>query len=137
MEPRVMQRSESGAAAIVAKWEARRADPIGARALVPLSAVVDEVLSDLREIQRAEDDVLSVKAASLLGGYSEDHIRREIAAGHIANAGRKNKPALRRGDVPRKPGHCAPLPTETAVPQLGLRRRIALDASPTPPPRSA
>ena len=118
---------------LVAKWEARRLDAARLGALAPIATVAADVLDDLRQLAAADNDVLSVKEAALLGGYSSDHLRRELAQGRIPNAGRKSKPAIRRADVPRKPGH--PLPPSTVGDQLDARRRIVRDA--TTPPRSA
>ena len=117
-------------------WEQRRTDGERLGALVPLALVATEVLSSLRELQTADDDVLSIGEAALLSGYSPDHLRKEIAAERIPNAGRKGKPAIRRADVPRKPGHTVTLPSGTNGDQLSARRRIVRDAI-TPPPRSA
>lgn len=121
---------------ILAKWEARRLDGAQLGALAPLATIAADVLKDLRELELGASDVLSVKEAALLSGYSEDHLRREIARGQIANAGKKGKPAIRRADVPRKPGHPAPLPRPAASARIDARRQIVLGAMHTPP-RSA
>lgn len=115
-----------------ARWEQRRADGEQLGAMVRLDTIAANVLRDLRELELAGEDVLTVRESAALGGYSEDHLRREIAAGHIANAGRRGKPALLRRDVPRKPGHIATLPATTGDGQLSPRRRIVREASLTP-----
>ena len=45
----------------------------------------------LRRVQAAEES-----------GYTPDHISRLIAEKRIKNVGRKGKPLVRRGDLPRK-----------------------------------
>jgi hypothetical protein len=120
---------------LVMQLEAWRDEGRRLGAVVPLETIATEVLGALRELELADADLLTIQAAAELGGYSEDHLRREIAAGRIPNAGRKHKPAIRRADVPRKPGHTA-LPNGPGDGQLSPRRRIVLEAT-TTPPRSA
>jgi hypothetical protein len=118
-----------------AKWTARLADARQLHALVPLEHVAAEVLADLQQLEQVDNDVLAIQEAARLSGYSEDTLRRMIAHGKIPQAGRRNKPAIRRADLPRKPGHAAALPSETQGDQLSPRRRIVLDATTTPPGR--
>ena len=57
--------------------------------------------------QRAEsagDELLDLEAAARESGYSRQRIRKLIASGELPNAGRKGAPAVRRRDLPRKPG---------------------------------
>lgn len=101
-------------------------------ALVSIARVSEDVLANLRELELGASDVLSLREAALLSGYSADHLRREISRGYIANAGRKGNPAIRRGDVPRKPGHSAPLPATIAGARRDARRRIVRGAIHSP-----
>jgi hypothetical protein len=86
------------------------------------------------EVEMRSADVVTLREASLIGGYTVDHLQRVVAAGTIENVGKKGAPRLRRSDVPRKPGYV--LPTESGADQLSARRRIVRDAL-THPQRSA
>ena len=46
--------------------------------------------------------VLTIKQAAVESGYCEEALRRAIRNGRISNAGRKNAPRIRRGDLPKK-----------------------------------
>jgi len=48
-------------------------------------------------------ETLTLAAAAKVSGYSPDSIRKQIAAGDLPNAGRKNAPRVRRGDLKAKP----------------------------------
>ena len=82
------------------------------------------------------DDVVTLTEAHLIGGYSIDHLQRLVASGEIPNVGRKNRPRIRRSDVPIKPGHRSPhspdLPT-TPEDVFSRRRRIVASVSTTGP----
>lgn len=119
----------------LAKWRAVLDAGERYGAMVHISKIVPEFLTDIQALAAAGTDVLSITEAALLSGYSQDHLRKEIAKGTIPNAGRKGKPALRRADVPQKPGHTPPLPNASTATDSS-RRRIALEANHTPP-RSA
>ena len=113
-------------AELQSRWEARRTEHARLGTLVPFAAVCAEVLSDLREL--AVEDTVTLREASLLGGYSVDHLQRLVAQSVITNVGRKGAPRLRRQDVPIKPGRSGTLPTPAASDQLSARRRIVADA---------
>jgi len=48
-------------------------------------------------------ETLTLDEAAKVSGYSPDYIRKQIAAGELSNAGRKNAPRVRRGDLKAKP----------------------------------
>ena len=52
--------------------------------------------------ERAQEELTRDEAAKE-SGYTPDHISRLIAEKRIKNVGRKGKPLVRRGDLPRKP----------------------------------
>ena len=56
-------------------------------------------------LARADEEALTLQEAAALGGYSVDHVGRQIRSGHIKNAGRHGAPRIRRRDVPIKAGH--------------------------------
>lgn len=58
----------------------------------------------LRAIEQEEDQLLNLQEAAAVSGYDADHLGRLVREGAIPNAGRKFAPAIRRGDLPVKPG---------------------------------
>lgn len=115
-------------AELKAKWTARVSEGRLLNALVPLERVAAEVLADLMRVDEVENDVLSIREAAGASGYAEDTLRRMVAYGQVPNSGRKNKPAIRRSDLPRKPGHALALSLRSEDDQFSGRRRIVLDA---------
>src|SRR5512134_2542989 len=59
------------------------------------------------ELERALEafgaETLTLADAAKVSGYSPDYIRKQIAAGAIPNAGRRNAPRVRRADLTAKP----------------------------------
>ena len=85
-------------------WSARHAEWLRFTALVDGAKVVAAFLNDLDSVTVSEsEEALSLAQAARVSGYSKDHLARLIRSGCIANAGAKNKPRIRRKDVPRKP----------------------------------
>lgn len=112
---------------IVARWEQRRTEHTRLGTLVPFATICAEVLSDLCGL--VAKDTMTLKEASLQGGYSVDHLQRLVARGQIANMGVKGRPRIRRLDVPIKPGYgSVSLPPASRSDQLSARRRIVADA---------
>lgn len=108
---------------LLARWEARRADPIVARGLVTLGEIADELIIELRALRTEENDArLTLKEAAATSGYSVDWLQKQVATGAIPNAGRKGKPAIRHSDLPRKPGRA--LRADANPDQFSPRRRI-------------
>ena len=73
-----------------------------AEAPATLEACADELEEYVREIANQK---LSLEEASEESGYSHDHLSRLIRDGTVPNAGEPGSPRIRRGDLPRKPGH--------------------------------
>lgn len=55
-------------------------------------------------IREGKDELLTLQEAATESRYSERRLRELLAAGEIRQAGRKGRPRIRRGDLPRKPG---------------------------------
>jgi len=67
------------------------------------ATVLRECAKDLEHVMKsAADRSLSLTEASHLSGYSTDHLGRLVREGRIPNVGRKGKPLLREGDLPRR-----------------------------------
>jgi len=110
-------------AELVAKWESRHEEWRRLGVQVNGALLADEVLADLHELSRANAlDPVSLGEASLISGYSIDHLQRLVAAGKLENIGKKGRPRIRRGDLPVKPGHR--LPSSDGEGSFNSRRRI-------------
>lgn len=86
------------------RWRDRAAEleryaPAAAEAFKAAAQELEDALHD------QEMEVLTLEAAHELGGYSAEHLAREIREGRIPNAGRKGAPRILRKDVPVKAGH--------------------------------
>ncbi|MFL5580924.1 MAG: hypothetical protein ACJ8AO_11160, partial [Gemmatimonadaceae bacterium] len=64
---------------------------------------LDDAAGEL-EAAIGEDDAreLTLAEAAAESGYSAEHLRKLVATGQLANAGRHHAPRIRRGDLPRK-----------------------------------
>lgn len=64
-----------------------------------------EVCSEELEaaLRRGDEETLDLQEAAKESGYSSDHLGRLVRDGKIPNAGRRNAPKIRRGDLPRRP----------------------------------
>jgi hypothetical protein len=83
------------------RWRARaeqleRFAPAAAVAFRDCAAELDA------QLRATSEAVLTIEEAALVSGFSKDHIRHQLAAGAIANVGRKGRPRVRAGDLPRK-----------------------------------
>lgn len=87
-------------------WRARadEVEPYSPPAATAIRTCADE----LERQQKMDDsDTVSPTEAALWSGYDVDSIGRMIREGKLTNHGNKNRPKVRRSDLPRKPGHRA------------------------------
>jgi hypothetical protein len=85
-------------------WSARQAEWLQFTAQVDGAKVVAAFLADFDSVTGSErEEALSLAEAARISGYSREHLARLIRAGSIVNAGEKNRPRIRRKDVPHKP----------------------------------
>jgi hypothetical protein len=87
-----------------------------------------DAAAELEAALRAEaDELLSLSEAAELSGYSVDHLRHLVADGAIPQAGRRGKPKVRRGDLPKRAGKCASSTYDPAADAMSLvgRRKPA------------
>lgn len=88
-------------AAVLRRRGARRAAALMER----LAAELEE---DVRNADTATEDdapeLVEMRAAVALSGYTRGHLRRMLVAGTLTNYGTEARPLLRASDLPRKPG---------------------------------
>lgn len=114
--------------ALAATWRARATElrrwAAAEGAACALECAADELEQALR---RDSEEVLTLEEAARRSGYSSDHLGTLVRKGKLHNYGRRGRPLVAWGEVPRKPG------TLTAPPQLGIvpradRRSLARSA---------
>lgn len=94
-----------------AKWSVLRDEWSRRGFSAPVGPIVDELLADLRLVERDEGaELLNLTQAALRSGYSPDSIGRMLRTGQLVNRGRRNAPRVRAGDLPRKPLRLRPRP---------------------------
>lgn len=97
-----------------------RAEPLTGY-LAPAELVWEEAARLVETaIEALENELLDLPEAAEESGYTTSHIRRLLGleAGYKAilpNAGTKKQPRIRRGDLPRKPGHPGRTPAGLAA----------------------
>src|SRR5438309_121925 len=88
---------------LIAAWQQRAdflhqfGDPNSARLWRTAAVELERALASFGA------ETLTPDEAARLSGYSPDYIRKQIAAGDLTNAGRKNAPRVRRADLKAKP----------------------------------
>ena len=87
-----------------AKWreKAEGVRPFNAGAAEAFEQAAEELD---RTVNDRETQLLNLRQAAILGGYSEGQLSRKVSDGTIENMGRRHAPKIRREDVPRKPGY--------------------------------
>ena len=88
---------------LVSSWleEAERLDALGCEGHARLSRAYAQELE--ARVEGIAEQPLTLGEASVLSGYSKDHLSRMIRDGRLVNRGRKGAPRIRRGDLPAKP----------------------------------
>jgi hypothetical protein len=89
-------------AELPATWRSRADElrPYAPAAAEAFARAADELAAAMAE---AADTPLTLAEAAEESGYSERRLRELLAAGDVPNAGRKHRPRVRRGDLPRRP----------------------------------
>jgi hypothetical protein len=73
-------------------------------ALVNGSRIIDEMLHDVALVEHHSNErLLTLREASVLSGYSVDHLARLVRQSVIPNAGKTRSPRVRLADLPRRP----------------------------------
>lgn len=112
-------RHTPGVAALPAAWRSLAATL--APYAPPAAAAYERAAADLEHAIRTEAEApLSLDDAAAESGYSAEHLGRLVRDGTIPNAGRRGKPFIRRGDLPRR---AAPLRQRPNPAILGASNR--------------
>ncbi len=86
-----------------AHWLSRAEEFRRLNVLVEGAKLIVEMIDGLSAATSGEgDEALSLRSAARLSGYSVEHLARCVRTGKIANAGERNRPRIRRADLPRK-----------------------------------
>jgi hypothetical protein len=89
---------------LIERWAAHASDLEALGAQVDGARLIRRLLGELEQVLRYEEsEVLTLAEAAEYSGFSEDHLGRLIRSKKIPNLGRRHRPRVRRGDVPRKP----------------------------------
>lgn len=110
--------------ALVTQWRTE-AKLLERRGAVSQAAVLLSCAQELEVgIRQLDDEVLTLTAAARETGFSREHLGRLVRNGTIPNAGRPNAPRIRRGDLPRKPGHLPSRHPELHIGQTSTRQIV-------------
>jgi hypothetical protein len=91
-----------------AQWRERAHDLRKWAAAESAAAALETAASELDAVLSAQGaQLLSLRDAAELSGYSDDHLGRLIRTGKIPNAGRTHAPKIRRADLPLRPSRIA------------------------------
>ena len=67
------------------------------------AAVLESCATELEEHERLISlEALTLEEAVLESGYSYAALQRMVASGYLENVGRRHRPRVRRGDLPKK-----------------------------------
>jgi hypothetical protein len=87
-----------------ALWSARQTECVQFGTQVDGAKVMAAFLADFDSVTVSEEEqALSLSEAARISGYSREHLARLVRSASIPNVGAKNRPRIRRKDLPRKP----------------------------------
>ena len=91
-------------AALVATWR-EEAGLYRRRGLEDAAVLVESLTDELEAYLRsAAHETVTLTEAAEVGGYRYDSLSKMLREGKIENVGEKNRPRIRRMDIPVKPG---------------------------------
>ena len=89
---------------LAARWRAD-ADLLRNHGAIEAATTTDLHAEQVIEaVERAEDEELTLAQGSVESHYAVRTLRQKVASGEIPNAGKKNAPRIRRGDLPKRVG---------------------------------
>lgn len=84
-------------------WFARHAEWLQFTVHVDGAQVIAAFLADLDSVTVSEaGEMLSLAEGARISGYSREHLARLVREGKIPNSGEKQRPRIRRKDLPQK-----------------------------------
>lgn len=90
---------------LVAEWR-RDAAVLRRRGAEAAAVALEGCADELEHALTAGDaEALTLPEAAAVSGYSPAHLRRLIVEGALRNVAPSGPARVRRGDLPRKPGH--------------------------------
>ena len=90
--------------ALASRWRTE-ANVLRKRGAVAQAVALESCADELETVLRERDlEALTLQGASEESGYSYSAIQKMVAEGKLPNLGDKNRPRVRRGDLPRKAG---------------------------------
>jgi hypothetical protein len=90
---------------VIHRFRAMRAEYASVSASVDGVKIMDLVLHEVEQAESSHAcEAMSLADASRESGYSVAHLSRMVRTGVVPNAGRKGKPLVRVGDLPKRPG---------------------------------
>jgi hypothetical protein len=95
-------------AAVMRRWGAEDVAQVLERAAADLEEEMQRTASAVLIHPAAAEDLpelVEMRAAVALSGYTRGHLRRMIVAKTLTNYGTDTRPLLRAAELPRKPGH--------------------------------
>lgn len=88
---------------LAAQWR-DEAETLRRRGATTQAVVLESCAEELETVLREHDlQALNLQSASEESGYSYSALQKMVAEGKLPNIGDKNRPRVRRGDLPRKP----------------------------------
>lgn len=109
---------------LAATWRAIAAELRRSAAAEGAARALERAAHDLEDALRREaDETLSLQEAARVSGYSADHLARLVRQGKIPNAGRRNAPRVRRGDLPHK-ANALPRDGRAAISRAQIARSV-------------
>ena len=89
------------------------ADTLRRRGATAQAVVLESCAEELETVLRERDlEALNLRGASEESGYSYSALQKMVAEGKLPNMGDKNRPRVRRGDLPRKAGQLPRRPSD-------------------------
>jgi hypothetical protein len=87
---------------LLERWRTE-AEVLRRRGAQPQADALETCAAELEEFERARDlEALSLEQAVALSGYSYSALQKMLAEDELTNVGKRGKPLVRRGDLPRK-----------------------------------
>ena len=102
---------------LAAQWRAE-AETLRRRGATAQALLLESCADELATVLRERDlEALTIQQASEESGYSYSGLQKMITDSKLPNVGDKNRPRVRRGDLPRKAGRLSK-PTHDGEPDL-------------------